>query len=159
MRAVFALMRTPRVHTSVNAARICACATMLLCLPLFADTHDQIVDLFASMAAALSDVNASGFMQPFDKNTPGYEKLKGQISTLLVGTEISSSVESVKDDGGESTRTVDLDWYLQVRALSQAGAIATRREIIHCELRKEGKNWKIVSLQPLEFFAPPKLDK
>jgi hypothetical protein len=132
---------------------------LLLCLPLFADTHDQIVDLFASMAAALSDVNASSFMQPFDKDMPGYDKLKGHISTLLVGTEISSSVESVQDNGDENKRTVDLDWYLQVRALSQAGAIATRREIIHCELRKVGKNWKIVSLQPAEFFAPPKLDK
>ena len=28
-----------------------------------------------------------------------------------------------------------------------------------CELRKQGKHWKIVSLQPLEFFAPAKLDK
>ena len=39
---------------SVNAARMCACATVVVCL-LAADTHSDIVDVFTSMAAALSD--------------------------------------------------------------------------------------------------------
>jgi hypothetical protein len=138
---------------------ILACVFFLAPSSLRADTHADIVDLFASMAAALSDVNAPQFMAAFDKDTPGYDKLKSEISGLVNQAEISSSVEAVKDDGDEAKRTVDLDWYLQVRSLVPDGPIATRREVIHCELRKEGKHWKIVSLQPPEFFAPPRLDK
>jgi hypothetical protein len=158
VRAVFALLRTPCVHTTVNAARISACAT-LLAFALLADTHADVVDLFASMAAALSDPNVPQFMKAVDKDIPGYEKLKADITALMTQTEVSSSVEPIKDDGDLTKRTVDLDWYLQIRSLVQDGPIVNRREVIHCELRKDGKHWKIVSLQPAEFFAPAKLDK
>jgi hypothetical protein len=118
-----------------------------------------MVDQFASMAAALSDVNPAQFMKAFDKDMPDYDKLRNEIVALMTQTEISSSIEVVKDEGDDSKRSVDLDWYLQVRSLLPDGPIVTRREVIHCELRKEGKQWKIVSLQPLEFFAPARLDK
>lgn len=124
-----------------------------------ADTHAAVIDLFASMAAALSNSDPAEFMRACDKNMPGYDKLRAQIGSLMTQTEISSSVEAVKDGGDDTKRTVDLDWYLQIRSLLEDGPIAVRRQVIHCELRKEGKRWKIVSLQPLEFFAPAKLDK
>jgi hypothetical protein len=135
-----------------------ACAT-LACLCLFADTHADVVDLFGSMAAALTDVNVPQFMKACDDEMTGYDTLKVNITGLVRETEIASSIEVVKDDGDESKRSVDLDWYLQIRSLLQNGPIVTRRKIVHCELRKESKRWKIVSLQPIEFFAPAKLDK
>jgi hypothetical protein len=126
---------------------------------LRADTHADVIDLFASTAAALAEVNVPQFMNAFDKDMPGYDKLKSEVTGLTTQNEISSSVEPIKDEGDESKRAVDLDWYLQVRSLLQSGPVTTRREVIHCELRKQGKHWKVVSLQPLEFFAPAKLDK
>ncbi len=90
---------------------------------------------------------------------PDYDKLKDAVTALANQAEITSSIEPVKDEGDDSKRTVDLDWYLQVRSLYPNGPIVTRREIVHCELRKEQKRWKIVSLKPIEFFAPAKLDK
>jgi hypothetical protein len=144
---------------SVNAARLGACATVVFAALLLADTHSDIIDVFTSMTSALSDRNVSEFMNAFDKDMPGYDTLKRQITGLMAPAEITSSVEPTKDDGDESTRKVDLDWYLQIRSLVPDGPIVNRREIIHCELRKQGKHWKIISLQPIEFFAPAKLDK
>jgi hypothetical protein len=126
---------------------------------LFADTHADIIDVFAAMAAALSDTNVPEFMGAFDKDMPGYGKLKTDVTALMTQADISSSIEPIKDEGDDNARKMDLDWFLQVRSLSQAGPIVTRREIIHAELRKQGKHWKIVSLQPMEFFATAKLDK
>ena len=123
-----------------------------------ADVHDQVVDLFASMAAALTAVNAPQFMAAFDKNMSGYDKLKDQVDALVNQAEISSSVEPLKDEGDDSKRTVELDWYMEIRSVAQDGPIARRREIVTCELRKEGKRWKIVSLKPVEFFAPAKFE-
>jgi hypothetical protein len=129
-------------------------------MPLLrADTHADVTELFASMVAALTDTDVPGFMNAFDKDMPGYDNLKSEVTGLTTQNEISSSVEPIKDEGDESKRAVDLDWYLQVRSLLPDGPITNRREVIHCELRKEGKHWKIVSLQPIEFFAPAKLDK
>ena len=126
---------------------------------LVADTHDDVVDLFANMANALSTVNPAKFMDAFDKNMPDYEKLKGQIAALVNQTEVTSSVEPLKDEGDGAKRSVELDWYLEIRSLLPDGPIARRREVIQCELKREGKHWRIVSLKPVEFFAAAKLDR
>jgi len=124
-----------------------------------ADTHDDVIEVFTSMAAGLTDVNAAAFMAAFDKSMPDYGKLKDSVAALTNQAEVTSAIEPVKDEGDDTKRSVDLDWYLQVRSLYPNGPIVNRRQVIHCELRKEGKHWKIVSLKPLEFFAPAKLDK
>lgn len=132
-------------------------AFLLICL--WADSQADVVEVFASMAAGISDNNPSEFLKALDKNMPGYGELKVGIEALINQAEIASSVEPVKNDGDDSKRTVDLDWYLQIRSRFPDGPIVNRREVIHCELRKDGKHWKVVSLQPREFFAPAKLDK
>jgi hypothetical protein len=132
---------------------------ILGCVALIADTHDDVVDLFASMAAALSEINVPQFMDAFDKDMPDYEKLKNAVTALVSQAEVSSSVEPVKDEGDDTKRTVELDWYLEIRSLLPDGPVVHRREVIQCELRKEKKRWKIVSIKPLEFFGAAKLDQ
>jgi len=132
---------------------------ILGCVALIADTHDDVVDLFASMAAALSEINVPQFMDAFDKDMPDYEKLKNAVTALVNQAEVSSSVEPVKDEGDDTKRTVELDWYLEIRSLLPDGPLVHRREVILCELRKEKKRWKIASIKPLEFFGAAKLDQ
>jgi hypothetical protein len=117
-----------------------------------ADTHDEIVDLFASMAAALSDDNAPGFMKVFDRNMTGYDELRRQIEALILDFEISSSVEPLNDETKGPRHAVDLDWYLQLHSRAPAGPTFRRRQIVHCRLELQGKHWRIVSLDPLSFF-------
>jgi len=126
---------------------------------LHADTHDDVVDLFASMAAALSEINVPQFMDAFDKDMPDYGKLKGAVTALVNQAEVSSSVEPLKDEGDDTRRTVELDWYLEIRSLLPDGPLVRRREVVHCELQKEKKRWKIVALKPLDFFGAAKLDQ
>jgi hypothetical protein len=112
------------------------------------------------MANALSTVNAPKFMDAFDKTMPEYETLKSNVPALMNQSEITSSIEIIKEDGDDTKRVLDLDWYLEIRSRLPDGPIERRREIIHCELvRKDKKHWKIVSLKPMNFFAPAKLDK
>jgi hypothetical protein len=138
-------------------------AGLLTCLvvsSLIGDTHDEIVDVIGNMANALSTVNAPKFMDAFDKTMPEYETLKSNVPALMNQSEITSSIEIIKEDGDDTKRVLDLDWYLEIRSLLPDGPIERRREIIHCELvRKDKKHWKIVSLKPMNFFAPAKLDK
>jgi hypothetical protein len=122
----------------------------------FADTHADVVDLFASMTSALSDDNPAGFMAAFDKNMPDYGKLKDFIGALVVQAEITSHVDPIKDEGDESKRSVDLDWTMQIRSRETSGPMIEREQTIHAELVKQKKHWRIVSISPIDFFAPAK---
>ncbi|HYL34472.1 MAG TPA: hypothetical protein VEV17_01020 [Bryobacteraceae bacterium] len=117
------------------------------------------MDLVGSMAAALTAVNVPEFMDAFDKTMPDYEVLKDSVTALVNQADVTSSIEPLQDEGDDAKRSVDLDWFLEVRSLQQDGPIIHRRQIVHCELRKQKRKWKIVSLKPADFFAPAKLDK
>jgi len=123
------------------------------------DAHSDVVALFGSLAAALTDWNVPAFMDGFDKDMPGYDNLKTQVAALVNQADVTSSIEPVTEQGDDAKYRIDLDWFLQVRSLLDNGPIAERRQVIHCELRKEKKKWKIVSLNPIEFFAPAKVGK
>jgi hypothetical protein len=137
-----------------------ALAGLWLCFgasALRADAASDALEVVASMASALSGVNVDQFMDAIDKDMPGYDTLRESVTALVNQAEVTSSIEPVRNEGDDSRRAVDLDWYLEVRSLLQDGPIVRRREVIHCELRKEKKNWKVVTLKPIDFFAPAKL--
>jgi hypothetical protein len=79
------------------------------------------------------------------------------VAALVNQAEVSSSIEPLRDEGSDARRSVDLDWYLEVRSLLQDGPILRRREVVHCELQRKNKRWKIVSLAPMQLFAPAPL--
>jgi hypothetical protein len=130
----------------------------LVCAVLHADTHADVVDLFASMTAALSADNAAQFMRGFDARMPDRDKLKDQIAAMLDQAEVASSVELLRDEGDDERRTVELDWYLELRSRSPEGPLLRRREVVRCGLQRENKRWRIVSLAPLDFLAAPRFD-
>ena len=149
-----------------NTAR----CTALFCIAAAfacADAHDDVMDVVASMAGALTEVsgdaagtvrgNVSKFMAAVSKGMPDYDTLKNNVTALVDEGEISSSVVPLTEDGDTQTYKIDLDWLLEVRSLEQDGPLVRRREVVHCELRKEKKHWKIIALKPLDFFAPAKL--
>src|SRR5580704_3663158 len=133
--------------------------TLGLLVCLHADTHDDVIDLFTSMAAALSEINVPQFMDAFDKDMPDYGNLKTGVTALVRQADVTSTIEPLTDEGDDTKRTVELDWYLEIRSLLPDGPLVRRREVVHCELRKKKKHWKIVALKPIDFFGPAKLDR
>src|ERR1700693_2191523 len=155
MRAI-ALRLVP--HALLRAAPALL-PTLGLLVCLHADTHDDVIDLFTSMAAALSEINVPQFMDAFDKDMPDYGNLKTGVTALVRQADVTSSIEPLSDEGDDTKRTAELDWYLEIRSLLPDGPLVRRREVVHCELRKEKKHWKIVALKPVEFFGAAKLDQ
>jgi len=147
----------------VRSAVLVSIASAFAC----ADAHDDVIEVITSMAGSLTEVNGIGdsvvrgnvsrFMSAFSKDMPGYGTLESNVTALVRQAEVSSSIQTVSEDGDDQARNIDLDWVLEVRSLLEDGPIVRRREVIHCEFRKQKKHWKIVSLKPIDFFAPPKL--
>jgi hypothetical protein len=123
---------------------------------LRADSAEQVWDLFASLAAALSEANASAFMNAFDPAMPGYEALRAGVTALLREAEVQSSIELVEDQGDDSSRAVELDWLVHIVGRQDGAVAERRRERVKCRVEKSGKKWRVASLDPLQFFAPPR---
>jgi hypothetical protein len=124
-------------------------------LPLVAAAPADVVALFGALAAALSNRDAWEFLGSFDPSMPGYGKLKSLVSALLEEAEVSSSVEILRDTGGEAKREVAVDWVLEVKSASLAGSFERRRREVKCAIERRKGRWVIVSLAPIEFFSPP----
>ena len=129
-------------------------AVLVFAVGARADTHADVVDVIASMTAALSDNNTPGFLKPIDKTMPGYDELRAAIPALLSQGEIVSSVEPLRDEGDDAKRTLQLDWYLEIRNADETAPVIRRREVIRCGVEKQSGHWRITSLDPLTFFEP-----
>jgi hypothetical protein len=105
------------------------------------------MEVFRSVAEALANLDADAFLGQFDRKMPGYEKLRGEIQDLLgTAQEIGSTIDVITDAGDDQKRMLELDWVLKI------DKDAPRRQIVKCEIEKQGRQWKIIALDPVEFF-------
>jgi hypothetical protein len=119
-----------------------------------AEPPADVIQFFANTAGALADNNSQVFLAAFDRNMPDYAKLHDEIEGLLAAYEVGSTIEIVNDNGDDRKRTLELDWVLSITGVT-AGVttgVTQRREIVKCRIEKQGKQWKIASLGPIEFF-------
>jgi hypothetical protein len=133
-------------------------AIVFVCCALSASSP-TVLDTLGGMAAALADNNPAGFMKPIDPDMPDYGKLNNEISALLDQAVVASSVEVLKDEGDDAHRSVDLDWFLEIHPPAEIGPLVHRRQVVHCKLQRDKKGWRVISLLPIEFFAPVTFDK
>ena len=68
----------------------------------------------------------AAFLAAIDKKSPDYARLSTYVTQLLQQGAVSSSVEFLKDEGSETRRTVQLDWYLEIHT---SGPLAQRPRI------------------------------
>src|SRR5262249_8631301 len=94
------------------------------------------------------------FMAAFDKAMPDYDKLAGYIQGITSQSDLTSFVDILSNEGDEKQRSVEVDWLLQLSVGNEK--TVRRHQTIRCPLEHQGKKWKIVSLDPLDFFAPVK---
>jgi len=127
----------------------------LAAAPLQADDAGDIWELLTETAAALSAGKPDDFLAAFERSMQGYQMLASGISGLLGEYEVQSSIELLSEEGSGSTRTVELDWYLELVEQQDETNVARRRDQITCHLVKKGKKWKIIALEPISFFTPP----
>lgn len=105
------------------------------------------MEVFREVAEALANRDAGAFLEQFDRQMPHYETLRDEIQELLAVTqEIGSTMDVITDEGDDQKRSLDLDWLLKIDTDDP------RRQIVKCQIEKQGKKWKIISLEPIEFF-------
>lgn len=133
-----------------------AAAISLLLYPGTAQPDDtaQVRLLIRDASRALQAGNAPLFLAAFDRQEmPRFDVLREQVSALAAQRRIASSVESGPLEGDPNVRTVRVDWLLELTPKLDPGPLERRRTTLTLRVRKRGKRWKIVWLEPLEFFS------
>ena len=105
------------------------------------------MEVFRAVTEALANQDADAFLDQFDSKMPQYEKLRDEIQDLFgAAQEIGSTIDVITDEGDDQKRTLELDWLLKIDNNDP------RRQIVKCQVEKQGKKWKITALDPVEFF-------
>jgi hypothetical protein len=111
-----------------------------------AEERDDILEVFAPLASALSSGDVEGFMKPIDSHMAGYGKLRDNVSALVAQFDVTSSIELIRVDQGQA----ELDWYMEIKSKEDAGVRQQRRQVISARVEKK----RILSIAPIEFFGP-----
>jgi murein L,D-transpeptidase YcbB/YkuD len=125
---------------------------------LRADAAQEVWDLISSVASALGEGNAARFLAAFDPAMPGFETMRVDVRALLAGSEVQTAIdlaEREEDSGGG--QSLELDWLVNITQREGPGRATRRRERVKCRVEKRGKQWRIVSFEPLGLFAPPRV--
>jgi hypothetical protein len=124
-------------------------------LRLSAQVPAAVMTTITDAAAALVNDDAAAFLDQFDRNMPGFTNLRDNVQGLLGASEVVSTIEPISNQGDGRRQSVDLDWLLAIDAKDKSGIRKeTRRAIVKCQLEYQGKRWKIVALEPVDFFRP-----
>ena len=120
---------------------------------LFAEPPADVLDLFREAAEALANDDANAFLTKFDPNMAGFSEFRDEIVGLLAAHDVGSSIEVVNDEGDDQKRSLDLDWLLVISEKNSGnGQSETRRRVLKCHIERQGKQWKITALEPIDFF-------
>lgn len=116
--------------------------------------------LLLDASRSLQSANAALFMGLFDRGSfDGYAALREDIGALTAHRRIASSVSVGVPEGGPEQWTASVDWLLELTPKLDPGPVERRRQTLRVSLRKRGKRWRIVGLEPAGFFAPAQLGR
>lgn len=124
----------------------------MLTAPLWGGSEEAL-DVLTAIASALSEGNARAFLQAFDREMPGYAAIESNVTALTDQADILCSIDTLKESGDDSSRTVEVDWFIQLRSKSAGGPLERRRQIVTVKLAKRKKKWKIVGFDPAAILA------
>jgi hypothetical protein len=135
--------------------------TLLLLIPSAAPsqpasatfTEDDAVRILDNLSQSLEGNNPDGFLKLFDRDTmPNYDAFRDQIFSFFAAYQEFVTYYHLRQVSMEGGRAILLtDFELQVRA--QHGQPFRKQAQLRFVLAWNGKEWKIVDLNPRAFFS------
>jgi len=133
-----------------RALLMAACAA-----PVLADSATSAWNVIADAANALGQGNVAEFIAAFDKAMPGYAGLREDVTGLVRQDSVESSLDMVENNGNDAERTMELDWLLVLKPSAGGANPARRRQTVKCRVARQGRKWRVVEFEPLDFFRAP----
>jgi hypothetical protein len=93
----------------------------------------------------------------FDHAMPGYAQFETNLRALTSIWLLEPALQLTSNEGDDTHRSLEIDWTMTLTDPLNSGKSLRKQETMKCRIEKRGKQWIVVSLAPLEFFAPPQL--
>jgi hypothetical protein len=93
----------------------------------------------------------------FDHGMAAYPQLEINLKALTSIWVVEPALQLANNEGDDDRRALEIDWSLMLTNPQDGGRSIHKQETVKCVVEKRGKQWLVVSLAPLEFFAPPQL--
>lgn len=122
---------------------------------LLADVSTEVFDVVASMAAALSDENPAAFASTLSTGIPNRDRLLDHVKAMIAQADVRSSLDRISEEGDDRKYTLVLDWTLALQRKGPDMQIETRHEAVTLTFVRDDRKWKVASISPESFFAPP----
>jgi hypothetical protein len=112
-------------------------------------------DAVWSVAQALSHRDAAAFQEAFDPAMPGFKLFLRGASALIAQADVESRIQFGSISGQAAERFVELDWALDITQREGIPGLTHRSTKVRCRVVERGGQWRIASLEPADFLAPP----
>jgi hypothetical protein len=129
-----------------------ALLALLLMAPLMTPQPPEF-KVIADLANYLSQGNAPGAMDAFDKNMPGYQTIENNVFAMADQAEISCTIDPIEQNGS----VIEVDWFLKLVSKADEGPTERRQQTVKLTIVKVGKKWKITAIDPPSILDPPKI--
>lgn len=119
----------------------------------------QVASSYADVQAAtpLRDpVDLPSLFGRFDRAMPGYAQLEANLKALTSIWLVEPALQLTSNEGSDDRRLLEIDWTMTLTEPQNTGNSTRKEATVQCTIEKRGKQWLIVALAPLEFFAPPR---
>ena len=120
-----------------------------------ADPAEEAWELITAMAAALASGADVEFLSACDPSMPGHAALRANVAALVAVADIESAIDPVRNTGDAAARELEVDWQLSLVDRAGLQRVTRRRQVVKCKLEKRGRGWKVMTLDPVSFFAAP----
>ena len=136
--------------------RRCLLLSAIAC-ELRADPAREVWDVLSAAASALGEGSAARFLEAFDPAMPGFGTLRADATSLVAVSDVESSIDLIQGSGDSGKQSLELDWLLHITERAATARATRRRQRVKCRFEKQVKGWRIVSFEPMEFFAAPRI--
>jgi hypothetical protein len=127
----------------------------VLAWPLRADSAQEAWEALTEIASALGRGNAAAFAAVLDPEMRGYRLLRDDVTALLQQAEVQCALDLIDNTGDESSRTIVVDWLMNLTERTETERSTRRRQTMTCRFRR-AKRWLVTEIEPAGFFKPPR---
>lgn len=154
--------RRPRLFAAALLAAACS-VTLPAAPPKHASEPETPYLRIAKLASFLSDGEAQGALEAFDRNMPRYAAIAEDLQALAAQTEVLCAISVIADreegDDAAAVHHLDLDWYMTLKSRGDSALAESRRQRVAVTMQRFAAKsgavvWRITALSPETILAP-----
>jgi hypothetical protein len=135
-------------------ARAAAFSAIVRAPSLRATDAETPLDRLAKLATYLSENSVPEALACFDPRMKDFAAIEADLGAIGAQTDVLCAIDVVAEHGEGEERTLDTDWFVELRSQADGGPLERRRERVQLRMKKDAARWKIIAMAPISILDP-----